>query len=556
MGSGWSLSKQLKTTIAIGLFLLSLSTIVFAQQGVQINVDPGSGEDVIGDAGNEPTLSQSPVDPDVLVCGWREFETISSSSRKAGFAYSYDGGLTWTNGGTLTQPPGFPSNTQQTDPVLEVDSDGVFYYWSEVFDPSFGQYVYKSYTDGMTWGTPFPVENPVTSGDKPWIAIDRTGGIGEGNVYGGWTNFDFSRVCFVRSIDGGETYSPAAAIADQASTQWMLQYAVGPDGEVYAAWRDYDDNSIYVTKSTNAQNPGTTPTFDALGPGGVNGLDVRVDSGNDPGFIDINPVGFHQIWLDVDRSSGPRRGWTYILWADSRNDGSDVYLARSTDGGFSWQTNLRVNDDPMGNGAYQWMVAMDVAPTGRIDAVWYDTRNDLSDPFPESELFYSFSVDGGSNWSPNRRISDEFDTMIGYPSQEKIGDYNQVISDSSGVNIVYAATFNGGQDIYFMRAIPMILDVNQLVPGETGTFSVTGAIPNKRTWLAGSIRGEGSTYIPQLDITLNLDEPIQVGDAQYADPDGNVSWEIDVPVKLAGRDIWFQAVQLRNASNLVATNIQ
>jgi hypothetical protein len=547
---------RLNAVLTTGLFLLNLTTTAFAQRGVQINVDPVTGEDIIGDAANEPTLSLSSVDPNILVCGWRQFDTIHSSFRKAGFAHSNDGGSTWTNGGTLTRPPGLPKNTQQTDPVLAVDSEGVFYFWSEVFDPIFGQYVYKSFTGGMSWEEPFPVEEDPTSGDKGWITIDRTGGIGEGHVYGGWTNFSLDGMCFVRSIDGGEAYSPAVRIADDDGTQWMLQYAVGPDGELYAAWRNYNLNAIIVTKSTNANNPGVTPTFDALGSGGVNGLDIKIDDGNDPGFIPINPAGFHQIWLDIDRTDKERRGWVYTLWGDSRNDESDVYFARSTDGGFNWETGFRVNDDPPGNGAYQWMVAMAVAPDGRIDATWYDTRNDPGDPLPESELFYSFSIDGGDHWSPNRRISEKFDTTIGYPSQDKIGDYNQIISEDSGVNIIYAATFNGGQDLYFMRVTPTVLKVSPLVGGETATFTVTGAIPNQRTWLAFTLTGEGRTFIPQLDITLNLDNPQQIGDMKVADSGGNVSWDLSVPPQGTGRDVWFQVVQIENGSNLVAATIE
>ncbi len=538
------------------LLLLSLAFSLSAQHGEQINTDPMTGEDIIGDAANEPTLSVSPVDPNILVCGWRQFDTISSDDRKAGYGYSSDGGESWTSGGTLAPPPGFPGRTQQTDPVLEVDTEGVFYFWSEIFFPVFGQYVYKSFTGGVTWEEPFPVEDPVTSGDKPWIAIDRTGGVGNGNVYGGWTNFTLEGMCFVRSIDGGETYSPAERIADRDGTQWMLQYAVGPDGEVYAAWRNYDTNAILITKSTNAQNPGVTPSFDAFGPGGVNGIDLRVDSGNDPGFLPINPAGFHQIWLGVDHSNGPRRGWVYLLWGDDRNDVCDVYFARSTDGGFTWETGTRVNDDEIGNGAYQWMVAMSVAPNGRIDAAWYDTRNDPGLPLPESELFYSFSLDGGFHWSPNRRVSDRFDTTIGYPVQEKIGDYNQIVSDSGGVNIVYSATFNGGQDIYFLRATPLILTVTPLVPGETATFTVNGATPNEKIWLAYSLTGEGSAPVPRLGITLGMDNPQQLGEMKIADPGGNASWEIPVPLQGSGRDVWFQAVQIDNGSNLVATSVR
>ena len=430
--------------------------IAAAQNGRQINLDPVSGLNIIGDAANEPSLAVSPVDPDVMVVGWRQFPTINSDSRFAGFAYSHDGGLSWTNGGTLDHPPNQPANAEQSDPVLAVNSQGVFFYWSEVFrpNPPTAHYVYRSLDGGMTWTIPTQVQNPPTPGDKEWITIDRTAGIGNGHIYGGWNNFDLNGQCFVRSIDGGNSYSEPVRIADAGGTQWMLHLAVGPDGELYAAWRNFRENAIFITKSTNAQNPAVVPTFDAFGPGGRNGIDIRLDDGNNPIYLVLNPVGFHQIYLDVDRSTGPRRGWVYCLWADDRNDVCDILFARSRDGGFNWDTGFRVNDDALGNGAYQWMPAMSVAPDGRIDAVWYDTRNDLSRPVPSSELFYSFSTDGGATWSENRRLSDPFDTTLGWPQQNKIGDYIQSVSDDAGVNLVYAATFNGEQDIYFLRINP------------------------------------------------------------------------------------------------------
>ncbi|MCH7527345.1 MAG: exo-alpha-sialidase [Planctomycetes bacterium] len=128
-------------------------------RGVQINTDE-FGQDIEGDAANEPTLAVSPVDPDVLVVGWRQFPTIESDSRFAGYAYSHDGGFTWTNAGPLDAPPDQPPDAEQSDPVLAVDSDGVFYYWSEVFrpNPPTTHYVYRSQDDGVTWDAPTKVQ--------------------------------------------------------------------------------------------------------------------------------------------------------------------------------------------------------------------------------------------------------------------------------------------------------------------------------------------------------------------------------------------------------------
>jgi hypothetical protein len=48
-------------------------------------------------------------------------------------------------------------------------------------------------------------------------------------------------------------------------------------------------------------------------------------------------------------------------------------------------------------------------------------------------------------------VSPVFDSYLGWPNQEKIGDYYHMISDNSSANLAYAATFNEEQDIYFLK---------------------------------------------------------------------------------------------------------
>ena len=70
-----------------------------------------------------------------------------------------------------------------------------------------------------------------------------------------------------------------------------------------------------------------------------------------------------------------------------------------------------------------------------------------------SELFYSSSSDAGVTWSKNVALSAPFNHSLGYPQQDKLGDYYDMISDNRGFNLAYAATFNGEQDVYFLRAV-------------------------------------------------------------------------------------------------------
>jgi hypothetical protein len=106
----------------------------------------------------------------------------------------------------------------------------------------------------------------------------------------------------------------------------------------------------------------------------------------------------------------------------------------------------------------------------------------------DSQLFYSYSLDGGNNWSPNVAVSNPFDPHLGYPNQNKIGDYLTIVSDIAGGNVAYSATFNGEEDIYYVRVAPpalLLLNISTRLRVQTGDntliagFIVTGTDPKK-----------------------------------------------------------------------------
>jgi hypothetical protein len=109
---------------------------------------------------------------------------------------------------------------------------------------------------------------------------------------------------------------------------------------------------------------------------------------------------------------------------------------------------------------------MSVAPNGRIDVVWLDTRDNPGTYL--SSLYYSNSYDGGVTWSPNERLSDDFDPHVGWPSQNKMGDYFDMISEVNGAHLAWAATFTGGQDVYYS----FITDTTY-IPVELISFNAT-----------------------------------------------------------------------------------
>jgi hypothetical protein len=435
---------------------------------VQVNVD-GQGQNIVGDAANEPSIAVDPNDPDRIVIGWRQFNTISSDFRQAGNAYSHDGGQTWTFPGVLT--PG----TFRSDPVLDSDSLGNFYYYSLKGDFTCDMFI--STNSGVSWQGPIPAYG----GDKNWLGIDKTNAMATGHIYCTWTNWGSNN--FTRSIDGGLTYMPPIF-----SEAYWGTITVDPDATLFVCgWAGGSDFS--VERSTNAQNPGVTPSWDNT---------AYVDLGGSVGYFGgPNPGGLlGQTWIAANHSSGPHYGEIYLLCSVDPPGGDplDVHFVRSTDNGVTWSSPVRVNDDPMGNGAWQWFGTMSVAPNGRIDVAWNDTRNTSS--MNECQLFYAYSFDGGATWSKNVQVTPTWNSVIGWPQQNKIGDYYDMVSNDEWAHLAYAATFNGEQDVYYVKLFPdfsLEADTEELSANTGGTVNFlldAGADNNDRTYLLlGSTRG-------------------------------------------------------------------
>lgn len=416
--------------------MISKSSGVFT---TQVNVN-SSGQNILGDAANEPNIAVDPSNPNHMVIGWRQFDNVSSNFRQAGWAYSSDAGQTWTFPGVID--PGI----FRSDPVLDYDTVGNFYYNSLTSDGvNYNCKVYKSTDGGAAWNSGVDA----AGGDKQWMTIDRTNGIGSGNVYANW-NYAYTSCFqgnFIRSANDGNSFEGCVLVDGQPYWGTM---AVGNDGEMYIGGTQNQYMGIMVVKSTNVNIPGSTITWDPP---------VQVDmDGYITGWSQINPVGLMgQVNIDVDRSNGPGRGNVYVLASMPRIsnvDQGDVMFSRSTDGGQTWSAPVRVNDDA-GTMHIQWLAVMSVAPNGRIDAAWLDTR-DASPGSDNSALYYSYSIDQGNTWTVNQKLSDSFNPHVGYPQQDKMGDYIDMVSDNGGAHLAWTNTLNGEEDVYYSHIIPGI----------------------------------------------------------------------------------------------------
>jgi hypothetical protein len=336
-----------------------------------------------------------------------------------------------------------------SDPGVAFDSHGNVYYSYIVvfFNRTFGGIqgtevaVAKSGDGGKTW--PQVTFFNFTSGsgkfnDKPMIAVESNPvSPFRDSVYVAWDNASNNAgksssnnaLLFSRSTDGGATFSAPIAVnslTGGASSVIGADPFVGPNGEVYVAWHDVQNNRVMVNSSLDG--------------GATFGQPVTIAPTLTPYDAAIAPQASRGALVypacDADRSARAHRGTLYCSWNDeTANNGMDVFLARSGDRGQHWSASSRVNDDPQGvvkDQFNQWL-AVD-SSTGAVDLSWNDARNDSADT--KTDVFFTSSNDGGLTFAPNSRVttvmSDESAANPFADSGNQYGDY-EGIAASGGV---------------------------------------------------------------------------------------------------------------------------
>lgn len=485
---------------------------------VQANLD-ALGRNVLGDAANEPSLAV--LAGDRIVVGWRQFATIDSDFRESGIAISRDGGRRFSEMDRID--PG----TFRTDPVLRADRFGRLFYSSFGITPPPPGVMNDWITISDDGGESFLPSVFTFGGDKQWIAVDDRQAPTIVHQVWNLAGNNFAPAQYARSLDGGLTWDgPFEFIEGSGPHPSIGTCAVGTEGQLVVAGVPGGGarNAIHIVVSHDAGDRTIDrPTFEGtvidLAPG-------IVRLGGAPNGSGV----LGQVQVVVDRSSGPTRGNIYIIAPVLRvfepTQQTDIMLLRSTDGGVTWDPPVRVNEFSSER-TFSWFGTMSIAPDGRLDIVYNDTRNSPDDP-TVSTTRYTFSRDGGRTFEPSVEISPPWNSTIGWPSQSKIGDYYDMASDYLGVHLVYAATFNGEQDIYYARIGPRdcngnaVDDAQEIADGLVADCNANG-VPDWCDIRSGLLRDGDGDGVPDrcvcvADMTSSGD-PTHEG---YGVPDGVV----------------------------------
>src|SRR5438445_563149 len=351
---------------------------------------------------------------------------VAANVGSSGLYVSTNGGRTWTDlvvldTVTTAAADGWATINQFSsgDPAIAFDSQGNAYYANlaipkspaapqveqgglaanlvvakATFDSSSG-------TTGLKPTDWVPVlvtdGNPVRFDDKENIWADTSSlSPFKDNVYVSWSTFTSNvrsifggiasdHIAIVRSEDGGASWSNPVHLSRSCNIGCGgVQGSVvrtGPSGEVYVAWEEslnrFAPNAIVFSKSLDGgihfTRPSTVVSTLLDIPSPLNGGAFR-DATPKAGFRDNS---FPSMTVAPN-------GTIYVSWAARCATGcarTEVFLAKSTNGGDTWTAPARVSKKAVATGDpgdpfFPWVTASQVGSTTAVSVVYYDRSYD------------------------------------------------------------------------------------------------------------------------------------------------------------------------------------
>jgi hypothetical protein len=397
-----------------------------------------------GTTASEPAIAVNPLEP---------HEVVAVGGRWA--AYSIDAGATFTPVRLTSddRPPlgdvslAFDDRGRLFLSYLAIQKNGLPGYWGHGTGGN-GIWVLRSPDGGKTWD-PAPVGVKVWKGDEPDVKLEDmpriwsdTGATSphRGNLYMAWIEWQLEQsiILYTRSSDGGQTWATPMRISTRAGLPRDDNGAVvgpigtvAPDGTIYVIWNEGFNITLAISKDGGRSFKPSRPIFDVAAPyfGGASGI---------PGVARC--MGFPQVGID------PKLGRLYVTWSDFRNGDVDVFISRSDDHGKTWTAPMRVNNDPVHDGADQFLQWMAVDTTdGSVNVQFYDRRDDPANRLTRVTL--ARSTDGGQSFTNYAWTAEPFATDRAF-----LGDYEWLVALGGRVFGTWAEPAPAGYVVVVPRA--------------------------------------------------------------------------------------------------------
>jgi prepilin-type processing-associated H-X9-DG protein len=404
--------------VVAGLATVLAATVALVSRGGKTKVGTNVLVNRPGpiDVSNSPTVARNPTRGDNLVVTFR----MDRPGYSAGLYWSDDGGGTWTPT-TLPVPADVPGCAASQGkpcpfgPDVAFGPDGTLYVLYVSLrgngnDPG-NLWLSTSADGGRTLAPPTRMAGELTFQAR--LAVDP-----RGPVYATWLqgfgtgNLSFTEpvpyVVATRSDDRGKTFSAPVRVSDQSRARLGgPSPVVDSKGRLSVLYEDYKENrrDFSALPGPPAEQPSALVVNTSSDGGTTFAPGVEVDTG-------LIATRRFLIYLpeSPELSAGPD-GTLFATWADGRSGDDDVFLRRSSDGGRTWASAVKVNDNGK-DGTAQFLPKVDVAPDGRVNVLFLDGRNDKEKKVL-LDAYLGTSTNGGKSFR-NVRLSDRsFDSKVG-----------------------------------------------------------------------------------------------------------------------------------------------
>ena len=350
---------------------------------------------------------------------------ISASGMQAMF-YSSNGGSTWGQ----TSLPLITGDSFHSDPTVDWTSDGTA--WSTTIGinaaaTNLQMRAYKSTNGGATW-TYDATFSTGSNNDKQiiWVDHSATSPYAD-NLYAIWHNGNPAYINR-RTGPSGSWQTPVKVSGSETTGT-----AIGDDvktnsfGDVFGFFPDTGSRRLNVVKSTNGGVSFGTPvrigtsygSFEVAIPADNSRQALLYISGGAYRTSSKNNV--YATWNDLSGASGCTSGGGPGSNASSTCK-TRIWFARSTDGGATWSTPVKINDQSgLNDQFFPWMVVDE--NDGKVAITYYDTVGDSSRL--STNVYYQSSTDDGQTWSAPFKVTTAStnETTSGADSGNQYGDY-------------------------------------------------------------------------------------------------------------------------------------
>ena len=399
----------------------------------------------------EPYLAIDPANPQHMVVAWMGYKALTKIMIKT--KTTFDGGKSWSIENDISHTN---SAYGSADPSVAFDNIGNLYLcyvdFSSAID-SGAVYTRKSTDGGLSWEDPVEVLDAYSEEgkfpiDRPWMSVDISGGVYNGNIYVTTMNpTAFGYIAppyhpyFMMSDDAGNSFQPWVYLdaenwqAGSIIKQPMPTNCVSASGVFYAIYPSYK-----ISQNLSAQ--------------------YLIAASEDAG----KNFSYHSVLESSNSADDPMAKKGYLIRSDPSNTNHlaffflstefgdiDVLMTESFDAGASWLAPLRVNDDPVNDNRMQDLVWADFDKDGDLVVSWRDRRNGTDSTYKTaSEIWGAVRKKGATNFSSNFKISDKLvDYALSLAGSGN--DFMCVKLENDTISAVWGDPRNGKLNIWFQR---------------------------------------------------------------------------------------------------------